>query len=728
MQYRMIITSDEFKKDLLKRQDFLNPIKVLTINDAIDLLTFKIEYELVIEVAKHFDINYSIAKLYLETIRALLPEVELEDEMLFPLKEVRSFLKEEKYIDEVNLSLFKKCPLILEGYEEDFRLLVRLLDYYHIDYSYDFIKRKPAHFVVDEYLDKVEEVVESLNRVASLLYANSDIKLEDITILAPSSYHLLIKAVAELFSLDIQAESIKLKDLPYYQKLKRKLEIGTYRIKDLASENFTTDSEGFVISNLLSFYEDVSYLQLPLKLLLDYFDERALGVNVPNNKEGIRLLSVLNKSTDHLFIIGFTEELNRPIRDNDYLDDRKKEKLSFLPTSYQKNSDRTENYLTRLCNSNVVSISILKDEEISPLFEFDDKIFTKREATIDRERFSQRADLFLAAGYEFNERVYHIHHPLGDYLKSLNLGRLNSYDNSFKGAINSSLKVTSYSSLKQYFACPFSYYLNKVLKLNEIEDPFSINLGSIFHAILERYIKSGIWSFEYDERAYALSPKDLFYLNKLLEEFKANTPFIENTIKSFKSFEPIAEYSFTLPLTDKTDLVGRYDLVLENDDSYLIIDYKTGSEVFTYQAIDAGFSLQLPIYGLVARSEFKSKRSLGSFIFPIVKDEQSDLKLIGYTAAANELDLLLGDSYKTTIKVMKKGYSLSESEEEDMLNRVNAALKEAVTKIESGDFKIAPSSFGGKYNACKYCSYRDICFVKESQRIIHVPTEEAEDE
>lgn len=728
MQYRMIITSNEFKKELLKEQDLHNPIKIISINEAIDELTFKLDYEMVIEVAKRFDLTYSIASLYLTTIRTLIPGAKLTDRKLQPLFEIVEFLKEEKYLGEIDPLLLKKRTLILKGYKEDFSLLVRLLDYYKIDYQIEYIQRKPRAYVVDEYIDKNEEVIESLNRIADLLYENNDVKLSDISILATDSYHLLIKAVANLFSLKVIEEKTRLIDLPFYRNVRRKLEDGSYKIKDLEELTVSNSIEQLVVNNLISFAEDVSSLQVPIKLLLSYFDQRFMFETVPGESDGINLISSLKSHTKFLFIIGFNEDLFSPIRDVDFLDDPKKELLSFEPTSYIKNSERTDNFLTRLSNFAFVNISYVRDKEKDPLFELDGKLFIKRIASVQNKRFSRKADLFLAAGYDLNERVFHLHHPLGAYLKGLNLGKLNSYDNSFKGKVNSELASISYSSIKTYFACPFSYFVDKCLKLSEIEDPFNINLGSIFHQILERYIKEGSWDFSFDKSAYDLQPKDIFYIDKLLAELEENKPFIEMVISSFKGYEASAEYSFKYPLTPTIDLLGRYDLVLSNEDSYLVIDYKTGSEVFTYQAVEAGFSLQLPIYSLVAREEFKGKTSLGAFIFPVVKEEQSDLKLLGYTPNASKLCLTLGEDYKTVVRVGKNGYALSTNEEDSMLSGIDERLKEAIYRIEEGDFKISPATYGTKYDACRYCCYRDICFVKESQKKTDFSSEECEDE
>ena len=49
-------------------------------------------------------------------------------------------------------------------------------------------------------------------------------------------------------------------------------------------------------------------------------------------------------------------------------------------------------------------------------------------------------------------------------------------------------------------------------------------------------------------------------------------------------------------------------------------------------------------------------------------------------------------------------------------------------RIRNNDFRIAPFYAGENKNACQYCQYRDICFVKKEQRRLPSDYQESEEE
>jgi CRISPR/Cas system-associated exonuclease Cas4 (RecB family) len=43
------------------------------------------------------------------------------------------------------------------------------------------------------------------------------------------------------------------------------------------------------------------------------------------------------------------------------------------------------------------------------------------------------------------------------------------------------------------------------------------------------------------------------------------------------------------------------------------------------------------------------------------------------------------------------------------------------SSIRKNDFHILPKVFNSNKSACKYCTYKDICYVKESQKLYLTP-------
>lgn len=215
---------------------------------------------------------------------------------------------------------------------------------------------------------------------------------------------------------------------------------------------------------------------------------------------------------------------------------------------------------------------------------------------------------------------------------------------------------------------------------------------------------------------------------------------------------------------------GRIDKIVkfqkENGPSYYyIIDYKTGAESFKSQAVFLGVSTQLPLYYYALNRDQKRREALvddalfGGFgiqqmYFSSVKNGYGDrdhhslsedvfysytsLKGITLSPVNQEFWDLADRSYeerKKEKKTAKGGYFLSKDGsfngpfEGSILDKkyedysMNEMIGDAITStlmtlhsIEKAEFPIAPAALDvldapkADSLACKYCSYRDICY------------------
>ena len=92
--------------------------------------------------------------------------------------------------------------------------------------------------------------------------------------------------------------------------------------------------------------------------------------------------------------------------------------------------------------------------------------------------------------------------------------------------------LLSYSSLDKYYRCPFSYYLDKVLKINVYEETFYQVIGTLFHAILQKYFDGKdsfeeLWIQGKKEIGREFTAKEEFFLEKLRDELE----FVIETIE-----------------------------------------------------------------------------------------------------------------------------------------------------------------------------------------------------
>jgi ATP-dependent helicase/nuclease subunit B len=203
-----------------------------------------------------------------------------------------------------------------------------------------------------------------------------------------------------------------------------------------------------------------------------------------------------------------------------------------------------------------------------------------------------------------------------------------------KDRLKLSQRDWSATAIQTFASCPFDFFLRYVLFLEEMrlpgEEPDPMNLGSIYHRILERFVNNvkypldsaqSVWPAmkeamaaeipDFNQPAEELFPHTLLLLKKtsdIMERF-INFELQHETGIPFKT-----EYEFdgdkcSVTLSDGSDfrLKGCFDridsLPEEQEKDYLIIDYKLGSGKSsspTETTFSKGRNLQMPLYLMAA--------------------------------------------------------------------------------------------------------------------------------
>lgn len=362
------------------------------------------------------------------------------------------------------------------------------------------------------------------------------------------------------------------------------------------------------------------------------------------------------------------------------------------------------------------------------------------------------------------------------YEKVSELDGYRKYDNSYKGT-KAKGKNRSYSASKltNYRSCPFKYLLDNVLHLDDSPSQFSARIGNIFHKTLEMYHSEKSFDFDkaYDlavayEQGLRQDPNDNFHEEKVpfTEKEKA---IIENLrqycLKSLKfqqSYEanlknpkyfPEGEFNINL---DGMNINGRYDKIITFDysgDRYaFIIDYKSGGTKFEealFQS-EAGLSLQLPLYALALEknaSDFDNAKIAGMFISPVLaygltksekelkktmdEIDQNKTRLMGLYL--NNIPLLRsvepgltsgsskvfdGCEVKKDVDafIQRSEYPRNKTSEEfhALAERAEEIIRESDEAITKGKFEINPTVIKSKHDACKNCSFHDVCFIDKN--------------
>ena len=329
--------------------------------------------------------------------------------------------------------------------------------------------------------------------------------------------------------------------------------------------------------------------------------------------------------------------------------------------------------------------------------------------------------------------------------------KYNSYDNNYKMIDKSKIKdffkdglTLSYTSINDYYMCSFRYYLDYVLKVNKFEDTFEATVGSIFHKILSMCFDQDIdiirtYENEIENSNYEFNESEKFFLSILKDELV----LIIETIKNQLSYTQLTNsmYEKKVVIDVDKDLQIRFkgfvDKILYNEFNgktvVAIIDYKTGNPNLNINNTFYGLEMQLPVYIYLIKKEIKDVKIGGFYLQKILnnttdKEKRLDsLKLQGYTNS--DLDYIdKVDSSFNESKVIKglrtssKGFyyysKMINDEEIDILyNIVDSKIKEASRNILDSKFDINPKEMNNVNIGCKFCKYKDICFMKPKDTV-----------
>ncbi len=310
----------------------------------------------------------------------------------------------------------------------------------------------------------------------------------------------------------------------------------------------------------------------------------------------------------------------------------------------------------------------------------------------------------------------------------------------------------SYSKAETYIECPYHYFIDQVLKIDDEDLNFSADLGTIAHNTFERYYKDPHFDFEkvYQEEVDNLSThfnshqrlllssriKDLLYTS-LLHFIKHDDLIGERLTKTYTEL--------TVPYVEIKEgtgvfLTGRIDKakIIDNKNLF-IVDYKSSPRILKYDKIKDGTSLQLPTYALLSSycPELEDYSLCGLFYSQFLPKQIDSknmsshdyLKLVGSIVDDDDIissfDPHMGEfislrrdnrsKYKTTTS--KESFSeFSETARETYLDIASSIrenkfpINEYPKKLDTGD-------------SCTYCPYSDICF-----RHARLKSEEEEEE
>ena len=740
---KLIICPNEEKLKILLELNGdkkLYPIKFMTKKEYLNNYYFSYDDEAIYYLMKKYQFNIDVCKVYLSNLYVVDINKKYNNEKLEFLKKLKIELIDNKLLSFNNgfLEYLKDKDIEVRNYYD--------LDLYEeeaLNYKNE-ITSGNIEVPVYEFNTMEDEVSFVCEKIVELL--NSGININKISLCNVSDdYFYTLKRIFGYYKIPI---NIPFKNSIYSTKVvKDYLDNGILDLDDINKYGINKK----LISNISSIDDSISREILINNLKNTYISNvkytNAINIKDLKNEEFL--------DSEYVFVLGFNQDvLPNNYKDIEYISDKEKSEVNMYPTDYlNKREKDTIIYLLSKIKNLYLSYKLT-----SPFTAF------YGSSLIDE------LNLKVIKNYKSSFKYSNFYNELllGDMLDKYNLygekdeclGKLyntytipyNTYDNKFTGINNDTyltnlaypLKI-SYTSLNSYNECAFKYYLKYVLKIEEFESTFPAFVGSLYHEILSLYRKTN-FDLEIEFNNY-LEKRELSLKEKLLlvRIKKDLIKFIEVLRKQeeYTSYkDELYEKKVEIDLNKKVSVkfIGFIDKIMyykNIEDTYFsIVDYKTGTIDTHIESMKYGLHMQLPVYlylihygrcftnpiftGIYYQNILFNYPTFDEKLEKTLKDRYL---LKGYST--DDINVLnkFDSTYKSSELIKSMGYSDEKGfsrytkliNNDTMYNLIKFTKNEIDTKTDKileGDFSINPKVYD-KESACKFCSFKDICFMKD---------------
>lgn len=767
----IIVTSYDYKEYLLKelsKEDKLYNISFLDMKEVISRYYFSYDYKAIYYLMNKYNYKYDVAKLYLDNLIYIENKYYNKYKLDYLVK-LKKELKDNNLLIYDNLfkSYLKDKKIIFYGFnyfksfeKKLIKELQSFCDVEIIEKNYKMHNQKVLEFNTLE--EEVTFVATSIVKLIEKGVPISSIKITNFD----SDYESVMNRVFKMFNLSLDYGSDKLISTKVANDFFSLDGSITDRVKLLTEKyknNKVLEELIYVVNKYILFDSE----NVVFEMIKEELKNRALSYEKTSNM--VEIIDYKNYPIDddlYVFMINFNQS-SIPIvyKDESYITDDIKENL-FIDLTSDLNLLEKESTIKNILN---IKNLVITYKNISYY-----DIFYPSNLISDLNLEVEKKSLDLSESYsELNSKII-LNKLIDEYLRSgkvsddLTLLYSNydtsymSYDNCFKGIdkqlfkeyINNTYNL-SYSSISNFYKCPFRYYVSNVLKLDIFEDNFATYLGSLFHYVLENSLKENKDSsflinefIEKNERQ--LSDKEQFFVNKAKKDIDFALVTIrkqlENTNLTNMLFENkievVKEGDITVTFKGFVDKIMYEEK--DNKTILCIIDYKTGYVDTDLRKVPFGLSMQLPIYlYLASNSSFSNVKFAGFYIQRVQNSEVSidpvktyedmkfeNLKLNGYSNSDKDILYEFDKTYKESkfVKSLKLNndesfsyYSkvLTDEQINNLIMLVDKNIDNAIEKINNCNFEIKPKTTMKENLGCKYCKFFDICF-KENKDLEYI--------
>lgn len=765
---QIIITNSTNKKELLKElSSKLVNVKIYTLNEFNKLFYFDYDVKTLNYVINKYQVKYEIAKIYLDNL-LYVEDKEYKSTKLNFLSQLKNELLRNNLliINKLFKNTLKNKNIVIYNLPVT-KELEKLITMLKVENNVEIVSGNSNSYEheIRELATSELEVEYVANEICNLIKKGIDITHIFISNL-DNEYRKLIKRIFPMFNIPY---TIKEEEVVYGTFLCSKfLELNEGNIEEALDKlkDYVTSSETEKVYNILVNIVN-KYVVLDDDKIKDEMIKYDLkhtyleSDEVVNSVHEVDINTYLFNDDDYVFCLSFNQGIMpRIYKDENYLTDKEKQELG-LSLTIERNvleKEIVKNKLAAIKNL-FISYKVNKEGEVFYISSLNEELKYNVITDYKMEYNNSNLNNQLKLASLLDE--YYKYGSTSDLLIDLN-GTYdipyNTYNNKFKGIDNEAFKkfinnkiTLSYSSLDKYFRCPFSYYVGNILKLNIYEETFFQLVGTLFHSILEKFLKSNLsyddlWEQEIKALNHEFTSKENFFLIKLKEELS----FIIEVIKNQENFtnlhDELHEERIITNIEGNIEIkfTGIIDKIKYKNDGnetiIAIIDYKTGNPNLDLSTIPYGIGMQLSVYLYLAKHSKKLEniKVAGFYLQKVLNNEvnvdknksyeqlkKQNLLLQGYSnenqALLSEFDNSYTDSnIIRSMKTLKDGsfakYTkvLSNEQMDKLIEITEEKINEGAKKIEEGNFDIAPKKIEKENYGCKYCEFRDICFHTEA--------------
>lgn len=752
---KILIINDYAKNTLLKKINKLLNIKIITLSEL--KKNYIYDYKSVLYVSNKYNCIPSIARKYIENTYYINNE--------YKSKKIELLTKIKNDLEENNLLIKNNLYRRFLNNKDIVLYNLKYVDKYYLNIIEELSSTNNIITYNEEKETSIKKIYRCNNseeeisfvcsKICELIKSGIDINNIKLTNVK-SDYTYIIRKTFKLFNIPINIKSDEsIKSTMIVKKFKElyneNISEVMNKISDLITNNYEKDIYKSIL-NVVNKYSDSNYMDVKEILFDDIDNIKIKRDELKNAVNIIDFKSDLISDNDYVFLVNFNEGII-PInhKDEDYLNDIEKNNLG-IDTSFTLNEKETNEVIETIKTTNNLILTYSEYNQNNKIYvssAYSSDILEEEKVNLNFNNSNNYNKLRLLSEKDDNNKYGTLSSDLLTLSAHYKDEPYLTYNNKYKKISNNKLKnylnkglTLSYSSMNTFYQCSFRYYLDNILRVNKYEERFDAVLGSIFHEILsECFINDDydvILNYEklISESTYPFNESEKFFLENLKNELLLIIDTIKEQLKYTSLKQSMYEKEIKIDISSdvKVTFKGFVDKILYDEFNgekiVVIIDYKTGNPILNINNSIYGLDMQLPVYIYLIKSEIKNVRIGGFYLQKIlsnvsnIQKRKESLKLQGYSN--EDIDILekVDSSYENScviksLRTTQNGFYsyskiINDEQIDTLYNIVESKVKEARDKILNTEFDINPKEMDDKNIGCKFCKYKDICYMTSS--------------